>query len=99
MSGKRQLAPRREDAQRGAMRLLFCGLYEHGLGEIELTRDALHVRGLEALSVEDNSERIAGKASGSEDVEGRVVAAHETILSNLAQHRHERPYKKQGGPE
>ena len=58
--------------------------HEHGLGQVELARDRLHARGLEALPVEDDGERIAGERVAGEDVEGGEASGHDQTSSTEA---------------
>ena len=69
MSRERHFVGRRVDAhqRRGALRRQDEG----GFRQVELTRERLHLRGIERAAVLDDAERIAGKRgiAGREDIE------------------------------
>ncbi len=83
MAGKRQFALGREDAQARAMRGILRRQHEHRLRQIELARDRLHRRGVEAIALQHDGKRIAGKAPVGEDVEGDKAAFHDRTGLNL----------------
>ena len=80
MTGERQFARRREDAQLRAVRLVRRRKHEHGFGQVELARDRLHRGGVEPVRLEHDRERIAGEALVGEHVERDEAAAHEWLL-------------------
>ena len=61
-SPAKQLDGRREDPQAHPMRRILRRQDKDGLGEIELARDHLHRVTIEPFGVQDDGERIAGKA-------------------------------------
>ena len=83
MPGERKLASWREDAQLGAMRCVFRRLHEHGFGQVELARDRLHRRTIQAIRFEHHRERVPGQARTGEYVERDEAAAHESLLDSL----------------
>ncbi len=76
MAGERQFAGGRENPQRRRIDGIARLAHEHGLGKIELARDRLHPRVVEALGVEHHGERIAGERRIGEDVEQMIGPAH-----------------------
>jgi len=76
VAGEGQLDGRGEDAQpvvrvRGGRRQ-----HEGRLGQVELAGDRLHRRRVESFGIEHHGERVAGKRSGREHVEGDEAAGH-----------------------
>ena len=76
MPGEGQFAARGEDAQRRRIHGVARRDDEHRFGKIELARDLLHARVVEAVGVEHHRERVAGERRIGEDVERVVVSAH-----------------------
>jgi len=55
---------------------------EHGLGQVELGGDGLHLFAVQRLRIEHDGERIAAEGGVGENVEGvKAVAGHEKVLS------------------
>ncbi len=76
MAGKRQFPRRRENAQPRAVRRRLRRQHEHRLGMIELAGDRLHRSRIEAVGVEHDRQRIAGKTPVGEHVECRETPLH-----------------------
>jgi hypothetical protein len=76
VAGKRQFRRRRENAQPGAMDFVQGRQHEHRLGVVELARNRLHRRSVEAVRVEHHRKRIAGKPPQRKHVESNVAPAH-----------------------
>ena len=76
MAGERQLGLGREDAHLGRVRGLLGRQHEGRLGEVELGRDRLHLRGLEALRIGDDGQRVAAESAVGEDVDGGEFDFH-----------------------
>ena len=76
MAGERQLATGGEDAQRRGVYGIARREHEYGLGQVELARDRLHPRVVEAVGVEHDGERVAGERRLGEHVEKAIGAAH-----------------------
>ncbi len=79
MAGEGQLHPGREDAHGGRMALGLRLLDEHGLREIELGGNGLHLVVEQAVGLEDDRERIALEALGRKDVHEDVVEFHHML--------------------
>jgi hypothetical protein len=62
------------------MRRILRRQNENGLGEIEFARDRLHQVALEPFAVQDDGERIAGKAAAGENIERYKMPAHQVLL-------------------
>jgi len=76
MAGKGKLPRRREDADRGAVHRPRGRHHEHRLGQVELPRDRLHPRLVEAVAIEDHGERVAGEGPVGEHVQDGVAPGH-----------------------
>jgi hypothetical protein len=69
MAGERHFPAGRENARARRAAGRFGLEHEHRFRMIELARDDLHRRVVDAVGVKHHAERIAGKAFGGEDVE------------------------------
>jgi hypothetical protein len=69
MPRERQLLTRREDAQPVGGRIGGGRQHEHRLGEVELLRQRLELRGLQAVGVEHHGKLVAGERTVGEDVD------------------------------
>ena len=76
MAGERQLGLGREDAHLGRVRGILGRQHEGRLGEVELGGDRLHLRGLEALRIGDDGQRVAAESAVGEDVDGGEFDFH-----------------------
>ena len=54
--------------------------YEGGFGIVELSRDQLHLCGVEALRVQNDRERVPAEDSIGEDIHGYIASLHENSL-------------------
>ena len=54
---------------------------EDGLGQIELTRNGLHVLGIERIGAKDDGQGVAAETFGCENVEGVEGEAHGKVPS------------------
>ena len=61
MPGEGKLLRGREDADAGGMRGVLSGADEDRLRQIELARDRLHRRVIEAIGIEHDGQRISGE--------------------------------------
>ena len=76
MSGEGHLYGRSEDAHARRVRVVLRLGDEHGLGQVELARDRLHARRVEAVGVEHNGQRVAAEPLVGEHVEDVIGQAH-----------------------
>ena len=58
------------------MRGILWRQHEHRFGQIEFTRDSLHGAVVEPFGLQDDGQRIAGKAPAGEDIESDKAAFH-----------------------
>src|SRR6516165_9462894 len=84
MPGKRQLRHRVEDAQSRSMRRVPRWQDKDGLGEIEFAGDRLHRVVIKPVGVQDDRERVAGKAPGGEHIERHKAQAHQGLPAAIA---------------
>jgi hypothetical protein len=89
MAGERQLLARGEDPQ-PVVRLV--GLQEEGgLRKVGPPGDALHLRGVERLGVDDDRHRVAEERLGSEDIDlleaqsfhGAIIARADHLAGHI----------------
>jgi hypothetical protein len=76
VAGKRQLAAGRENAQAVVGHRVAARQDEHGLRQVELARNRLHLRRVEAIGVKHHGQRIAGQTLGGENIIDRKSARH-----------------------
>lgn len=72
MPSKPELSAGREDAN-ACVTALFSGKHEHGLREVHLVRDVLHLFARQPSRLHEHGELIAGEALLGEDIE-EVIA-------------------------
>ena len=80
VAGKRQFVARREDANSGAVRLVFRRQHEHRFRQVELPRDGLHGGRVEPVGIEDDGQRIAGQDLVGEDIVDGIISAFHAFL-------------------
>jgi hypothetical protein len=85
MTGKRQFARRREDAQASRHALFIRGQHEHGFGKIHLARDLLHLFVGDPFCFRKHGERIAGKGAVGEYIElNEIVLGHWLVTLSVS---------------
>ena len=77
MACERQLARGREDARARGVDVVARALQEHGLRQVELARDGLHLRLVEIVGVAHHRERIAAEPRLREHVERVELLSHD----------------------